>query len=214
MSDRIEKTIDLSAPMERVWRALTDHTEFGAWFQVDLDGPFELGGVSTGRITHPSCGGAVWRATVTRMDRPHLFAFTWPHAADMFVDGIRDDVESPSQQPVDRQHSGRSGRRVGHTDAAVRRHPAELLVEDDQPEDAELFPTAALMRFGDERGIEEQEAHHHLDRAVTPQCGDDVAAQRLPGIRRFGEALRMTAQPFWLYLALDTVLGRVDALAA
>lgn len=31
MSDRIEKTIDIDAPVVRVWRALTDHREFGAW---------------------------------------------------------------------------------------------------------------------------------------------------------------------------------------
>ncbi len=39
MTDRIEKTIDVKAPIERVWRALTDHKEFGAWFRVKLDGP-------------------------------------------------------------------------------------------------------------------------------------------------------------------------------
>jgi hypothetical protein len=32
MSDRIEKTIALNAPIERVWRALTDHNLFGEWF--------------------------------------------------------------------------------------------------------------------------------------------------------------------------------------
>jgi uncharacterized protein YndB with AHSA1/START domain len=30
MTDRIEKTIELSAPVSRVWRALTNHHEFGA----------------------------------------------------------------------------------------------------------------------------------------------------------------------------------------
>lgn len=39
MSDRIEKTIDLKAPVSRVWLALTDHKEFGQWFRVRLDGP-------------------------------------------------------------------------------------------------------------------------------------------------------------------------------
>ena len=43
MSDRIEKSIDLKAPVERVWRALTDHREFGAWFKVALDQPFAVG---------------------------------------------------------------------------------------------------------------------------------------------------------------------------
>ena len=43
MSDRIEKSIELNAPVERVWRALTDHNEFGEWFRVKLDGPFRTG---------------------------------------------------------------------------------------------------------------------------------------------------------------------------
>ena len=31
-TDRIEKRIELKAPVARVWRALTDHREFGQWF--------------------------------------------------------------------------------------------------------------------------------------------------------------------------------------
>ena len=37
MSDVIEKRIELNAPVSRVWRALTDHREFGEWFRVKLD---------------------------------------------------------------------------------------------------------------------------------------------------------------------------------
>jgi len=37
MSDSIEKRIELTAPVSRVWRALTDHREFGEWFRVKLD---------------------------------------------------------------------------------------------------------------------------------------------------------------------------------
>jgi uncharacterized protein YndB with AHSA1/START domain len=53
MNDRIEKTIDLEAPVSRVWRALTDHEEFGTWFRVRLDGPFVPKQVSRGHITYP-----------------------------------------------------------------------------------------------------------------------------------------------------------------
>ncbi len=28
MTDRIEKVVDLAAPVSRVWRAITDHEEF------------------------------------------------------------------------------------------------------------------------------------------------------------------------------------------
>jgi uncharacterized protein YndB with AHSA1/START domain len=53
MSDRIEKTIELKAPVSRVWRALTDHHECGTWFRVRLDGPFVPGQVSRRQITIP-----------------------------------------------------------------------------------------------------------------------------------------------------------------
>lgn len=83
MTDRIEKSITIAAPVERVWRALTDHEEFGAWFRVSLDGPFVLGELSRGRITHPGYEHLKWEARVVAMEAPRLFAFTWhPYAVD------------------------------------------------------------------------------------------------------------------------------------
>ncbi|MFC2248325.1 SRPBCC family protein [Labrys portucalensis] len=87
MSDRIEKTIELNAPIERVWRALTDHEEFGTWFRVKLDGPFVPGQISRGRITYPGYEHVMWEAKVVSMDKPRLFSFTWhPYAVDPDVD--------------------------------------------------------------------------------------------------------------------------------
>lgn len=58
MDDCIEKRITLHAPMARVFQALTDSREFGAWFGVSLSGPFvpgarlraEFGALSEERI--------------------------------------------------------------------------------------------------------------------------------------------------------------------
>ena len=50
-SDRIEKQIVLNAPREKVWRAISESTRFGAWFGVAFDGPFVEGRPLTGRIT-------------------------------------------------------------------------------------------------------------------------------------------------------------------
>jgi uncharacterized protein YndB with AHSA1/START domain len=87
MTDRVEKTIDLNAPIERVWQALTDHTEFGTWFKVKIDAPFVSGQVATGQITHPGYEHVKWAATIKEMAPPHLFAFTWhPYAVDPKVD--------------------------------------------------------------------------------------------------------------------------------
>lgn len=82
MTDRIEKTIELRAPIARVWRALTNHEEFGAWFRVRLDGPFVVGRITTGQITYEGYEHMKWRSRVERMDEPHLFSFSWSHPED------------------------------------------------------------------------------------------------------------------------------------
>jgi uncharacterized protein YndB with AHSA1/START domain len=79
MSDRIEKQLELKAPLSRVWRALTDYREFGEWFRVKLDGPFVPGQVSRGQITYPGYEHVKWEAVVEKMEPERLFSFTWPH---------------------------------------------------------------------------------------------------------------------------------------
>jgi uncharacterized protein YndB with AHSA1/START domain len=79
MNDRIEKQIELKAPVSRVWRALTDYREFGEWFGVRLDGPFVPGQVSRGQITYPGYEHVKWEAVVQKMEPERLFSFTWPH---------------------------------------------------------------------------------------------------------------------------------------
>jgi uncharacterized protein YndB with AHSA1/START domain len=77
MADRIIKTIELKAPVSRVWRALTDHVEFGQWFRVKLDQPFAPGAVSTGKMTYPGYEHYPWLAVVERMEPERLFSFRW-----------------------------------------------------------------------------------------------------------------------------------------
>jgi uncharacterized protein YndB with AHSA1/START domain len=87
MNDRIEKRIELKAPVSRVWRALTDYREFGEWFRVKLEGPFVPGEVTRGRITHPGYEHVIWQATVQKIEPERLFSFTWrPYAIDPNVD--------------------------------------------------------------------------------------------------------------------------------
>src|SRR6478736_7083993 len=87
MDDRIEKRIELKAPVSRVWRALTDYREFGEWFRVALEGPFEPGKPVRGRITWPGAEHLIMTATVQRMEPERLFSFTWhPYAIDPNID--------------------------------------------------------------------------------------------------------------------------------
>ena len=83
MTDRVEKTIELKAPISRVWRALTDYQEFGKWFGVRLEGPFVPGQIARGRIAYPGYEHLRWEAIVQKMEPERLFSFTWhPYAVD------------------------------------------------------------------------------------------------------------------------------------
>jgi uncharacterized protein YndB with AHSA1/START domain len=85
--DRIEKSIELKAPVSRVWRALTDSHEFGEWFRVKFDAPFKPGEEATGQITHPGYEHVTFRAVIQAIDPEQYFAFTWhPYAVDVAVD--------------------------------------------------------------------------------------------------------------------------------
>ncbi|MEM7306563.1 MAG: SRPBCC family protein [Planctomycetota bacterium] len=82
-TDRIEKQITLNAPRSRVWRALTDATEFGRWFGVRLEGEFAVGEKIRGPVTTPGYEHLVLEAWVERIEPEHTFAFRWhPHAQD------------------------------------------------------------------------------------------------------------------------------------
>ncbi len=87
MDNRIQKQIELKAPVARVWRALTDYREFGEWFRVALDGPFVVGQPARGHITWPGYEHIVWEAVVQKMEPEQLFSFTWhPYSVDPAVD--------------------------------------------------------------------------------------------------------------------------------
>jgi uncharacterized protein YndB with AHSA1/START domain len=49
-TDRIDKEVVLDASRERVWRTISDASEFGTWFGVAFDDPFKEGAWLTGRI--------------------------------------------------------------------------------------------------------------------------------------------------------------------
>lgn len=82
-TDRIEKEVEIKAPVSRVWRALTDYKEFSTWFRVNLEGPFIPGETARGRITHPGFEHVVMEVVVKKMEPERYFSFTWhPYAID------------------------------------------------------------------------------------------------------------------------------------
>ena len=87
MADRIEKQIELKAPLSRVWRALTEPREFGEWFRVKWDGPFVPGKTTHGTITFPGYEHLKVEITIVKMEPEELFSYTWhPYAVDPQVD--------------------------------------------------------------------------------------------------------------------------------
>jgi uncharacterized protein YndB with AHSA1/START domain len=92
--DKIEKRILLKASRERVWQAISESASFGAWFGVEIEGPFVAGTEARGRITptqvDPEVGklqephrGKPWRVLVERVEPMKLFSFRWhPFAID------------------------------------------------------------------------------------------------------------------------------------
>jgi uncharacterized protein YndB with AHSA1/START domain len=65
-TDRIEKKILLRATLERVWKAISDSNQFGAWFGVAFDGPFAESARLTGRIVPTTVD-----TEIARLQEPH-----------------------------------------------------------------------------------------------------------------------------------------------
>jgi uncharacterized protein YndB with AHSA1/START domain len=87
MNDRIEKRIELKAPVARVWRAISDYREFGSWFGVKLTAPFAAGSEAVGQITHRGYEHVTWRVMVQKIEPERLLSFTWhPYAVEPGTD--------------------------------------------------------------------------------------------------------------------------------
>jgi len=81
VTDRIEKTVILKAPRSRIWRALSDATQFGEWFKVELDGQFKAGATIHGTITYPGYEGLTLEMAIERIEPERLFSYRW-HPGD------------------------------------------------------------------------------------------------------------------------------------
>ncbi len=87
-TDRIEKHVVLRAPRSRVWRALSDAREFGAWFGVDFENAsFAPGATVRGHITYPGYEHVMMEIVIDRVEPERLFSYRWhPDAVDPAVD--------------------------------------------------------------------------------------------------------------------------------
>jgi Uncharacterized conserved protein len=88
MTDQIKKQIELRAPQSRVWRALSDKTEFGAWFGVRFPaGIFVEGETVSGSITYPGYEHLVMDIDIIEVTPERTLAYRWhPYAIDPKAD--------------------------------------------------------------------------------------------------------------------------------
>jgi uncharacterized protein YndB with AHSA1/START domain len=97
-TDRIQKKIVLKAPRGRVWRALTDSAQFGSWFGMRVEGPFEAGKAVRATIAPTTVDAEIaamqkkfegfpFELRIDRIEPERLFSFRWhPHAVEPGVD--------------------------------------------------------------------------------------------------------------------------------
>lgn len=101
-TDRIQKRVLLRAPLERVWRAVSDSERFGSWFGARFEGPFVAGERVSGRIrpttvdpevakSQEPYDGTPFEIRVVRVEPMRLLSFEWhPGAVDPEVDYSRE----------------------------------------------------------------------------------------------------------------------------
>jgi uncharacterized protein YndB with AHSA1/START domain len=120
--DKIEKRIELKAPIARVWRALTNHREFSEWFRVDLKDPFVPGQASRGQVTYPGYEHLTFEAVVQKMEPEHLFSLTWhPYA----VDPTKDYSKEPCTLVEFRLEKSGAGTLLTVTESGFSKLPAD-----------------------------------------------------------------------------------------
>jgi uncharacterized protein YndB with AHSA1/START domain len=86
-TDRIEKEIVLRAPRSRVWRALADAEQFGAWFGIRLEGAFAPGARVRGQMTSPARELVTIEFAIERMDPESRLSYRWhPYPFESGVD--------------------------------------------------------------------------------------------------------------------------------
>lgn len=111
-TDKIEKQVMLKAPISRVWRAISDSKEFGAWFGFTFEGPFVPGkplkGTFNGQIDEATImehqrklglvpskvklpGKDATFCTVEKLEPERYFSFRWiPYGVDAEIDPVNE----------------------------------------------------------------------------------------------------------------------------
>jgi len=87
-TDRIERSIVINAPRDRVWHALSNAEDFGKWFGANLQGQtFAAGQRTRGQITISGYEHIWFDVVVERIEPKDLLSYRWhPYAIDPAID--------------------------------------------------------------------------------------------------------------------------------
>lgn len=85
---RIDRSIDIAAPPERVWRALTSTKELSEWFKMIIEGEIAPGQQVWMTVTQQGeYHGMRFPVKIVEMTRPRRFVWQWhPGAVDPKMD--------------------------------------------------------------------------------------------------------------------------------
>jgi len=92
VQDSIERTFSVPAPVERVWKALSDYREFGKWFRATIGAPFTRNAIVHCQSTYPGHEHLGWDMTIVEIEKNTRLIFTWQayYGEDADRDGALD----------------------------------------------------------------------------------------------------------------------------
>lgn len=137
VQDQIQKHVVLRAPLARVWQALTDSKEFGAWFGVKFTAPFTAGARVAGTVVPTTVDPAVaemqkpyegmaFDIVIDRIEPQKLFSFHWhPGGIDPKIDYSKE----PMTLVVFTLEETAGGVRLTVTESGFSRIPLERRAE-------------------------------------------------------------------------------------
>ncbi len=115
ISDKIERTVELKSPRERVWKAITTEVEFEQWFGVKfMEGRFQPGARMKARSTQPGYEHIEFSMTIEQMDAPRLFSWRW-------IPGATQPANEPTTLVEFSLEEMKSGTRVTITESGFDR---------------------------------------------------------------------------------------------
>ena len=89
--DRIDRTIEVNAPPDRVWRVLTTVRDLAAWFQMTVEGEIVQGAEVWMTTTTPGYEGQRFVVRIKELTPPRRFVWEWhPGAVDPAIDYSRE----------------------------------------------------------------------------------------------------------------------------